>query len=263
MHNKVNKYQIMIESWNRVRRCLPAGKAARSIMAAAAMIAVSACASAPSEGEPGPAGESMTMDQLLQSDFNRTITMAMRDNLDSLYRLQEKLYRRNPGHWKRAGHADLEAALKHGQQNIQTASPPQRLDGLQDIEILSVSLDPAYTGDRVEAFIYGLADMILTAHQDKSRFYVADNLDAQHIFNAARNVEIAAWLLNSRRDDHGEPLLLANELTDQSSNLSFEREFGQLVGRLDLVANLLDEKLRRVGINYLQGLLFFNFLPVR
>ncbi len=33
--------------------------------------------------------------------------------------------------------------------------------------------------------------------------------------------------------------------------------------RLDLVANLLDENLRRVGINYMQGLLFFNFLPVR
>jgi hypothetical protein len=69
--------------------------------------------------------------------------------------------------------------------------------------------------------------------------------------------------LASRRDAAGRPLLLANEISVDASNLSFEREFGQLVGRLDLVANLLDENLRRVGINYVQGLLFFNFLPVR
>jgi hypothetical protein len=56
---------------------------------------------------------------------------------------------------------------------------------------------------------------------------------------------------------------LSNEISDTQSNLSFEREFGQLIVRLDLVANLLDENLRRIGINYMQSLLFFNFLPVR
>ena len=48
-------------------------------------------------------------------------------------------------------------------------------------------------------------------------------------------------------------------MSDDAVNISFEREFGQLIGRLDLVANLLDENLRRVGINYVQGLLFFSF----
>ena len=211
----------------------------------------------------GPRHESMSFDQLLQTDFNRTVTVAMRDNLDSLYRLQEKLYRRNPNQWRDAGHADLDAALANGRDAIARARPPEGLHGLKDIEILSVSLDPAYRGDRVEAFIYGLADMILTAHDDKSRFYASDVLDATRIFNAARNVEIAAWLLASRRDEQGRPLLFANEMSDDAVNISFEREFGQLIGRLDLVANLLDENLRRVGINYVQGLLFFSFLPVR
>lgn len=205
----------------------------------------------------------MRGDQLLQTDFNRTITLAMRDNLDSVYRLQEKLYRRNPNYWRAAGHSSLEEALEHGRAGIQTATAPGGLDGLQDIDVLAVAFDPAYDGDRVAAFIYGLADMILTAHRDKSRFYLSDNLDAMHIFNAARNVETAAWLLNSRRDEQGQPLLLANEINHDVINLSFEREFGQLVGRLDLVASLLDEKIRRIGINYLQGLFFFNFLPVR
>ena len=43
----------------------------------------------------------------------------------------------------------------------------------------------------------------------------------------------------------------------------FEREFGAIIGRLDLIANLLGENSRRIGINYAQGLLLFNFLPVR
>src|SRR5699024_10407655 len=131
---------------------------------------------------------------------------------------------------------------------IEEAQPPADVAGLKDIEILSRSLDPAFTGDRVGAFIYGLSDMILAAHNNKSRFYIADQLNAQHIFNAARNVEIAAWLLNTRKNEWGEPLLLANEMSDTGVNLSFEREFGQIIGRLDLIANLLDENLRRVGI---------------
>lgn len=227
------------------------------------MLTLSACVSTPANGQDGPRNEAMSFDQLLQTDFNRTVTLAMRDNLDSLYRLQEKLYRRNPGQWREAGYADLDAALTHGRDAIRNGHTPSDLAGLQDIEILSVALDPAYRGDRVGAFIYGLADMILTAHDDKSRFYVSDTLDAKRIYNAARNVEIAAWLLNSRRDEQGNALLLANEISEEGVNVSFEREFGQLVGRLDLVANLLDENLRRVGINYAQGLFFFSFLPVR
>ena len=57
--------------------------------------------------------------------------------------------------------------------------------------------------------------------------------------------------------------LLANEMSQNATNLSFEREFGAIIGRLDLIANLLGENSRRIGINYAQGLLLFNFLPVR
>ena len=72
-----------------------------------------------------------------------------------------------------------------------------------------------------------------------------------------------AWLLASRHNSQGEPLLLANEMSQNATNLSFEREFGAIIGRLDLIANLLGENSRRIGINYAQGLLLFNFLPVR
>lgn len=237
---------------------------ADAALALAVGLALAGCAAPDNPGDGGrPRNESLSFDQLAQTDFNRTVTIAMRDNLDSLTRLLEKLYRRNPSEWRKTGAPDLASALELGRRSIEIGRPPPELDALRDVEILSVALDPDYRGDRVGAFILGLADMIISAHNDKTRFYISDVLTAQHVYNAGRNVEIAAWLLASRRDHQGRPLLLANEISGEVANLSFEREFGQLVGRLDLVANLLDENLRRAGINYMQGLLFFNFLPVR
>ncbi|CAM3883753.1 hypothetical protein [Bordetella tumulicola] len=217
-------------------------------------------------GQPeavGPRSEDMSMDQFAQTDFNRTVTLEIRDNLSSLYSLLDKLYRRNPREWRKAGVADQQAAVARVRKMIETRTPPPGLSGLQDIQILAVSLDPAYSRDRVAAFIYGLADTVIAAHNGKTRLYVSDILHGQRIYNAARNVEAAAWLLASRRDNTGELLLLANEISPTATNLSFEREFGAIIGRLDLIANLLGENNRRVGINYAQGLLFFNFLPVR
>lgn len=207
--------------------------------------------------------EDLSFDQLGQTDFNRTVTIAMRDNLDSLERLLEKLYRRNPAEWRKTGEPTIEAAIERGRRMIESGQAPPELAGLRDIEILAVALDPAYRGDRVGAFITGMASMIISAHDGKTRFYISDILTAEHVYNAARNIEAAAWLLATRQSVAGAPLLWDNEMSVTATNLSFEREFGALIGRLDLVANLLDENLRRVGINYVQGLLFFNFLPVR
>lgn len=235
----------------------------KMLILALGLLAVACSSVAPHPNSTGPRGESMSFDQLVQSDFNRTVTMAMRDNLDSIYSLQEKLYKRNPIQVGRGGFIDLPNAISATREAIETAIPPAGMEGLKDIEVLIVAFEPNFQGDRVAAFIYGLADMILTAHNDKSRFYIADTLDPVHIHNAARNVEIAAWLLNSRKYDNGQPLLLANQMSDGHINISFEREMGQIVGRLDLIANLLDENVRRVSINYIQNLLFFSFLPVR
>lgn len=229
-------------------------------LGAALVLLASACSSPPVEGLRG---ESFSSDQLVQNDNNRLQTMAMRDNLDSLVRLLEKLYRRNPGEWRKAGFSDLKSALAQGDARIRAGEVPKELDGLRDIEVLSVAMDPRYPGDRVAAFVLGLSNMIITAHGGRTRFHVGNSVDARHVFNAARNLEIAAWMLASRRDAQGRPLLLSNELGNGVANLSFEREFGRMIARLDLVAELQDESVRRIGINYLQGLLFFNFLPVR
>ena len=215
---------------------------------------------APDE-EPGT--ETMSADQMVQTDFNRTLTIAMRDNLSSIALLLDKLYRRNPREWRKTGKTSHEEAVAAVRALVMTRTPPRDIAGLGDIDILAVALDPGYQGDRVAALIYGLADTIIVAHGGKTRFYAFDLLDGEKVYNAARNVEAAAWLLATEKDGQGNPLLLANEISPDIANLSFEREFGALIGRLELVANLLGENPRRLGINYAQNLLFFRFLPVR
>ncbi len=218
---------------------------------------------------PPPPGEAqsapITTAELAQSDANRMATLGMRDNLASLMLLADKLYRRNPSEWRKAN-TSREAALTKLKAAIDNSTAWPDLQGKRDIVALSLALSPDFRGDRVAAFIYASADMLVTAHGNKTTFYLTDALDAQYVYNAARNIEIAVWLLASRKNAQGLPLLLSDEINERERNLSFEREFGKVIGRLDLLAAMLTEKYRRAVITYVQNLLggtFLQFLPVR
>lgn len=218
---------------------------------------------------PAPRGEvqgaEATTSEWGQSDTNRVATLIMRKNLDSLYLLMDKLYRRNPEEWKKTA-ASRDDAARRVREAIEGRQPWPELQGRRDIAAMSLALGPDFAGDRVAAFIYATADMIVTAHGGKMEFFLVDGFDAQHLYNAARNVEIGMWILASRRNTAGRPLLLADEIGPEARNLSFEREFGKIIGRLDLLAVFVTEKYRRAGINYVQNLLgasFLQFLPVR
>lgn len=231
-----------------------------------AFVLLAGCATPPApitRGEAQSAPISST--ELAQSDSNRMATLGMRDNLASLLLLADKLYRRNPAEWRKAN-TSREAALTKLKMAIDNSTAWPDLQGRRDIAALSMALGPDFKGDRVAAFIYASADMLITAHGNKTTFYLTDALDAQYVYNAARNIEIAVWLLASRKNAQGLPLLLSDEINERERNLSFEREFGKVIGRLDLLASMLTEKYRRAVITYVQNLLggtFLQFLPVR
>jgi hypothetical protein len=222
-------------------------------------------------------GAPMAAADLAQSDFNRMATLGMRDNIESLLRLAEKLYRRNPAELRKTsvlpGNSTSnpagitrDAALAKLRGAIDAGTPWADLQGKRDIAAMSLALGPEFKGDRVAAFIYASADMLTTAHGGKTSFYLIDAIDAQYVYNAARNIEIAAWMLSNRRNAAGQLLLLADEINARERNLSFEREFGKVIGRLDLLAVVMTEKYRRALITYVQNLLggtFLQFLPVR
>ena len=103
--------------------------------------------------------------------------------------------------------------------------------------------------------------MLLKAHGNKKDFYLTDSLDPQNIYNAARNIEIAAWKLSTSRDAYGNLYLLTNEINSTDRNLSFEREFGKMIGRTDLYAISLAEKSQRLISRIMQSIATAAFLP--
>lgn len=201
--------------------------------------------------------------EFFQSHADRMATLGMRNNLNSLYRLMDKLYLRNPREWRKTGLPNAAAAAAAVHKAIETDQPLAQLGGRKDVVALSYTLSAQYQGDRVGAFIYSLATMLITAHGGRTEYYMSDTLNVEFIHNAARNLEKASWMLAQRTDAEGQPWLLSNEISADARNLSYAVEFGKMVARLDLLTDVLDERYRRMGVSYAQGLLFMNFLPVQ
>ncbi|GAB1392758.1 lipoprotein [Rhodocyclaceae bacterium] len=205
-------------------------------------------------------------EQFVKGDIDRIADLHRREASASLQRLAEKLYRRNPREWKKGGHASLEAAL------AQLADPARFLlldaEGRRSTTLVLVSLREDYAHDRVAAFVGGLAQMLHLAFDGKREFYLLDDLNAQKLYNAARNLEIAAWKLsNALRTQPevdipvGAPILFSNETTPLR-NLSFEREFGRLIGNLDLLSQIVADKTQRTVVKAVQSLTTAIFLPI-
>ncbi|MBD9515753.1 MULTISPECIES: hypothetical protein [unclassified Pseudomonas] len=200
-------------------------------------------------------GVGFSSGQMLQNDANRAANLAMRDNLDSLSLLLDKLYKRNPREWKKTGAASRDAAHQQVMDAIRNQQPLPGLGGRQSVAALPLAFDAEFQGDRAGALIYGLGSMLYELYGDTDTQHLLSGLNSQMTANAAWNIEVAAWLLASRTDEQGQPLLLSNEISAAGRNLSFEREFGRMIGRLELLAQMTHESLRRSGINYVQGIL--------
>ena len=105
--------------------------------------------------------------------------------------------------------------------------------------------------------------MIQTAFQDKTEFFVLDDLDPQSLYNAARNIEIAVWKLSNDRTGKGELFLLSNEVVGPVANLSFEREFGKMIGSLDILSKIVADKTDRTVVKMIQSVATAVFLPIK
>lgn len=223
---------------------------------------ISACASTP-QGKEKPVPEQRdrtTINQLGKSDFDRMADVEMRENTDSLKTLMLKLYKRNPKELKKSTSDPAEKMVEwvfEGNHDWQF----ETIQNKQGTDAIFLAFKPEYQGDRVLPFIVGLQTMLTIAHGGKNDFYLPDTIDPQKIYNAARNVEIAAWKLSNARDADGKLYLLTNEINETERNLSFEREFGKIVGRTDTFAIALAEKSQRFITRIVQNLATAVFLP--
>lgn len=197
--------------------------------------------------------------ELAKTDIDRVAEAHRHEAFVSLRTLAEKLYRRNPREWKKGGHPNMEAAL------AQLFDPQliwlPTLEGKRGVDAIAAAFRDDFQGDRVAALIGGMGGMLNAAFNNQAEFYVLDDLDPQKLYNSARNVEIAAWKLAHARDAAGNLLLVSNEM-QPAYNLSFEREFGKLIGNVDLLAKIIADKTNRTVVKVIQNMASAAFLPV-
>ncbi len=227
-------------------------------------LSLSACASnAPIEGKPIPErSDRSSANQLAKNDFDRMADVELAENTQSLKNLMLKLYKRNPNQLAKSTSDNAEKMVAWVFENEpQHHWQFKEIDNKQGTEAIFLAFDSHYQNDRVLPFIVGLHTMLLKAHGNKTEFYFTDKIEPQSLYNVARNIEIAAWKLSNARDAEGNLFLVSNEISDKDKNLSFEREFGKMIGRTDLYAIALAEKTQRLISRIMQSLASAAFLP--
>lgn len=223
-----------------------------------------ACATnSPMTGKPIPErSDRSSGSQLAKSDFDRMADVEYAENKQSLRTLMLKLYKRNPRELAKSTSDSAEKMVEWVfEGDAQHHYKFQEINNKQGTEAIFLAFKQDFQGDRVLALMVGLQTMLLQAHDNKTDFYLTDSIDPQHIYNMARNVEIAAWKLSNARDSQGNLFLLSNEISDKGHNLSFEREFGKIIGSADLFAITLAEKSQRTISRVVQNLATALFLP--
>ena len=199
--------------------------------------------------------------QLGKTDFDRMADHEIRENIQSLRSLMIKLYKRNPSELKKSTSEDAEKMVNwvfNGNHNWNF----EAINNIQGNDAIYLAFNEDYKGDRVLPFIVGMYTMLIKAHGGKKEFYLFDSIDPQLLYNASRNVEIAAWKLSNTKDASGRLFLVANEINEKENNLSFEREFGKIIGRTDFIAFTLSEKMERSITRVIQNLATGILIPI-
>jgi hypothetical protein len=207
---------------------------------------LSACTQQPIQRKDGTSSaRSFSMKDLAKGDVDSIIEIHQREILGTLKTLTLKLYRRNPNEWRKSGHVSAEAAS----EAVFKPLGHWELAPLKNTSWETALRDPwraDFAGDRVEALMKGLLVMHMAAFNHQTEFYLLTEVDAQKLYNAARNTEAVAWKLSIAKNAKGEPILLSNTLdANGQPNLSFEREFGKLIGIQDTLAKIIEDKSNR------------------
>jgi len=224
------------------------------------MLTLTSCSGSTLKKKDSTQYDKGSINQFGKSDFDRMADYEIRENIESLKILMLKFYKRNPNQLKKSTSDNAEKMTNwvfNGDHNWKF----KRINNAQGIDALNQVFDNNFKGDRVLSLITGLYTMLIKAHGDKKEFYLFDSLDPQKIYNASRNIEIVVWKLSSKKNDSGEYFLLSNEINLTQSNLSFEREFGKIIGRTDYFAFTLSEKTERAVTRAIQSFTTGIFLP--
>ncbi|SCX67088.1 hypothetical protein SAMN03159363_2907 [Variovorax sp. EL159] len=234
------------------RICLQAG--------VIALLGLAGCSSVRSTDRAEP----YASHEWLQSGANRIASLSLRDNLQSVRRVQNTLYRRNPREWRKSAPSMDEATQRTWDAVLKDGTLPE-LHGATGIDAVRLAFETgpqAYQGDRVAALVYGWTTMLKQANGNTWDQTMIDGIDAENSYRVARNFEISLWLISSKTGPDGQPLLLATEISDRGRNLVADRELSKVIARLDLLAAQADEKYRRAALDFGQNWIMGVVMPL-
>lgn len=224
------------------------------------MTALLAGCAAPAVDKQGKTMErEFRLQDVAKGNVDLMVESHQREVMQHLRTLTEKFYRRNPREYRKEGLESVDAAVARIFDQIPRWTQGADLATSNGVDRVQLAFRDDYTGDRVYALMGGLTAMFMTAFNGKTEFFLLDSLDPQKLYNTARNVEVAAWKLGSARTPAGEPYLISNSIDPASLNLSFEREFGKVIGVQDALARFIADKTHRSIVWAIQTAVF---LPI-
>lgn len=198
--------------------------------------------------------------QLSKTDFDRMADIEISENIESLKILTLKFYKKNPKELRKTTSDSPERMVSwlfHNPHHWKF----KEINNAQDTKAINQAFDINFQGDRVLSLITGLYTMLIKAHNGKKDFNIVDSLDPQRLYNTARNIEVVVWKISAEKNKQGKLFFVTNVINDAEQNLSFEREFGKIIARIDFFANVLSEKKERFITRVLQGASVRLFLP--
>jgi hypothetical protein len=232
----------------------------QAIFFLALAISLSGC-TIPNRSSSSISDRPFQISDLAKSDVDLVLEMQLNYSLEYLKELMIKLYKRNPKEWGKGGGASAQQAINRVFGPGRAISFPQ-LHGKRSIDAMRLAFDEGFYGDRVLALVEGLRGMIFDSYNGKREFFLLDELDPQKLYNAARNIEIAAWKLNHDRNGEGQLFLITNELSGPVQNLSFERLLGKMIAVQDSTARFVAQSTNRRVKNVIQSIASAVFIPI-
>jgi len=225
------------------------------------LVLFSGACSRESKPDQDPAETEFSAQSLAKGDIDNVLDIYVHEVRQLLRELMVKLYKRNPKQLKKSPFNDIDKNVsrvfdKHHDWSF------RQLDYKESVDAIKMTFDDAYHGDRVFSFIVGLSSMLMASYGDKTDFYMLDDVDAQALYNSARNIEIAVWKLSNNRDKHGELFLYSNSLPGEETYLSYERLFGKLIANQDTIAIIMQSKNKRLIKKVFQKMATAVFLPI-
>ncbi len=230
-------------------------------LAGSVCVVLGACSSPPIQRADGSNTQrGFTLNELAKSDIDNVIEMHQQAVIASLKTLTLKLYRRNPQEWHKSGYASAEEAT----EALYTPLSHWALADKPDWQTTLLNAwREDFAGDRVQALMQGLLTMHMAAYNHRTEFYYLSEVDAQKFYNSARNLEAVVWKLSNAKRTNGELFLHTNALDAQGiANLSFEREFGKLIGIQDTLAKIIEDKTNRAIRFGVVNVATMLFLPI-